>query len=241
MQLLIIQVITFVGLLLVLRALFQRQLSVALARLRRLHEENLAREEELKKELEQAKIDKEKELAKAKEEAEAIIKEAKDKSEKMSLDSQAQAKEIVQKNLEQAKIEQAKLEKELLGKYQERAVELAIRMLQVTFTEQGKEMLQHQLISELLDEMQNLEQEKFTVKTKEIKILSAYPLSKIEREKLLHILCDKVGMAVELQEVNDPGIIMGLVVQIGALTIDGSLRNKLKKIIPYLKTEEPTE
>ena len=42
-------------------------------------------------------------------------------------------------------------------------------------------------------------------------------------------------MEVQLQDTIDPEIIAGLILQVGALTIDGSLRNKLEKAIPYLK------
>jgi F-type H+-transporting ATPase subunit b len=234
-QLLIIQVITFAVLLFVLRILFYKQLGSALARLKNLHEENLAREEELKKELEKARLEKEQELKKAREEADKIIKDSKTKAEKISLDADKQAKEKVESALEQMQQEKEKLEKELLAKYQQHAIDLSLEMLDAVFTDQGREALQHQLIMELIGELKNLEKDKFTVRGKEAKVTSAYPLTDGEKEKLAHILSDKVGERVALQESKDAGIIAGLIINIGALTIDGSLKSKLKKTIPYLK------
>lgn len=234
-QLVIIQVVTFVGLILVLRLLFYRHLDSALTRLKRLHEENLAREEQLKKESENIRQERDLELINAKKEAERIIKEAKDKSAKIGINIEEQAKEQAQRTLERAKVEIKKFENESIDKSQEEAIELSIEILKFTFTRQGKEIFQHQLISELIDEIEKLEPDKFTVKTNQVKLLSAYSLTKEESRKLTRILSDKLGVPVELEEIVDPEIIVGLIIQIGALTIDGSLRNKLKKVIPYLK------
>lgn len=234
-QLLIIQVITFIGIIIVLRVLFHRQLSVALGRLKRLHEENLAREEELKKELEKARQEREAELAKARNEASRMIKEAKDKAEKLSGDIHQHAKEEAERVIERAKLDAKKFENEIISKYQEEAIELSISMLKFTFSQQDKEALQHQLILELIAEIERLEPEKFTVKTKEVKVLSAFGLDKEEKQKLTQVLSEKIGLRVELEEKVDADIIMGMIVQVGAFTIDGSLRNKLKKVIPYLK------
>ena len=237
-QLLIIQAVTFVGLIIVLRVLFYRQLSAALTRLRKLHEENLAREEELKKELENARKEKEAELAKAKLEAEQIIKDTRTKAEKLNEDSRTLAKQEAQKIIEQGKSDLKKLEAELASKYQEEAVDFSVSMLKFTFSQQGKEALQHELLSELIKEIEGLPEDKFSVKSKLAKVLVPSALNAGEKDKLIHALSEKIGLAVDLEESVDPEIIAGLIIQVGALTIDGSLRNKFKKVIPYLKTEK---
>lgn len=237
-QLLVIQVVTFIGIIIVLRILFYRQLNSAVARLKHLHEENLKREEELKKEIEETKSEREKELAKAKEEAAGIIKSAKDRAGKASQDTAMEAREHAKRILEQSKAELKKFENELANKYQDKAVELSSKMLKFAFTEQGREFLQHQLLSEVIDEIKKLEHGKFTVKTKKVEVSSAYPLNKEEKSKISHILSEKVGVGVELHESTEPGLIAGLIIKIGALTIDGSIKNKLKKVIPYIKDEK---
>jgi F-type H+-transporting ATPase subunit b len=233
-QLLIIQAITFLGLILVLRVIFYRQLKTALDRLKRLHEENLAREEQLKEQIEAVRQERELELAKARDKAADIVKDAKDKAEKAGLDVEAQAKEQSKKILEKARLEVNKMRDELFAQSEQEALELSIQMLKAAFTKQGNEVLQHHLIQELLDEIRNLESDRFIVKAKQVKVQSAFVLSPEEKSKLTQILSEKLLLAVELEEALNPEIIAGLIINAGPLTIDGSLRNKLAKIIPYL-------
>jgi len=234
-QLIIIQVITFVMLIFVLRMLFYRQLNSALARLRHLHEENIKREEELKKEIEKTKEERDIELSRAKDEAGQIIKEAKEKAEKTGQNIKDQAKDEAGNILEQSKLQLAALEKSLNSNYQEMALDLSVKMLEVTFTGQGKEGLQRQLIAELIAEIRNIEKDRFTVKSNQVKITSACPLDPQHVEELSGILAEKTGQAVQLKEEIDAKLIAGLVIEIGAFIIDGSLKNKLRKAVPYLK------
>ncbi len=235
LQLLGIQIVTFIVLILILRMLFGRQLNVALTKLRRLHEENLVREEQLKAELEEARLKKEQELAQAKEEADRIVKEAKIKSEKLGADIQKQAREQGQKIMDQSQLELKRLENDLESKYQARAVDLSVKLLKATFTGHGQEILQHQLIAELIDELKKLDKSQFTVKSKEAKVLSAYPLTRDEKASLDSILSEKMGMKIALEETINHDVIAGLIIQIGALTIDGGLKNKIKKVVPFIK------
>jgi len=234
-QLIIIQVVTFIALIIVLRILFHGQLDSALKRLKHLYEENLTKEEELKKRIEEIGVEREKELLKTRELAAAIIKDAKGKAEKAEQDAVLRAKDESKRVLGHAEGESEKMKDKMMAHAHEKAIELSIEMLKATFTDQGKETLQHQLISELIDEIKKVAKDKFTVKTKRVTILSASALKTDEKAKLAQILKDKMNSAVDIDESVDKDIIAGLIIKIGSLTIDGSIRNKLRKVIPYLR------
>jgi len=234
-QIILIQIFTFVALMVALRFLFYHQLNSALARLRILHEENIAREEELKKELDRIKKEKEEEFANAKMESARLIDESKDRALKIGIDMQAEAKLQADRIIERANEESNRMERDIQNAVQAQAIELSGRILKFTFTQQGNEAFQSQMISELIEEIKKLPEDKFTVKEKIIKVSSAFALSKEEKAKLIKILAAKTGQDdIELREAVNADIISGLVIQIGALTIDGSLRSKLKKAIPHV-------
>ena len=222
-----------------LRFLFYRQLNSALGRLRALHEENITREEELKNELQRIKKEKEDELAKAKKESVRLINESKNSAIKIGADMQLEAKAQAETIIERANEESKRMERDLQAIAEAQAIELSVRAFKFIFTQQSGETLQRELISELIDEIEKVPENKFTVKEKVIKVSSAFALTKEEKAKLLKILAAKIGQAgIELHEATNADIIAGLIIQIGALTIDGSLRNKLKKAIAHIKEEK---
>jgi F0F1-type ATP synthase membrane subunit b/b' len=234
-QIILIQIITFAGLVVMLRFLFYRQLNTALGRLRALHEENIAREEELKKELERIKKEKEDELSKAKRDSARLINESKDRAIKIGADMQMEAKAQAGSILERANEESKRMERDLQSMAEAQAIDLSLMAFKLIFTQQSGEALQRELISELIGEIEKVPENRFTVKEHVIKVSSAFALTKEEKARLLKILAVKTGQAdIELRETANADIIAGLIIQIGALTIDGSLRSKLKKAIAHL-------
>lgn len=229
-QLIVIQVITFIAVIFILRMLFYSQLNSALARLNKLHEENLIKEEELKKQLEEAKLERANFIEKAKAEAAAIVKDAKVRAENAASELATKSKGEMEKKFEHVKEEVEKMKVEAEASSNEKASGLALKMLEAVFTDAGRSALQHELISEILEEIKGLEKGKFTVKTKEVDIVTASPLVSEDKTQLAKILSEKIGSRVDVKESVDKGIIAGLVIKIGALTIDGSIRNKLRKI-----------
>ena len=234
-QLLIIQVATFVGLIFVLRMLFYQHLNSALKRLKALHEGNLIKETQLKEELERAKKERLSEVEKGRQEAGAIIETAKKEAEAIRARLQEQTEEQTGAMLRQGKEAIEKLKAELLSEIEERALTLCHQMIQYVFTQVGKEGLQHQFIEELLEELEHIENGRLPRGVDRVKVTSCFPLTEQERKRLTQILSDKIGSLVILEEQSSPVLITGLVVEVGSLVIDGSLRNRLKKIIPYLK------
>jgi F0F1-type ATP synthase delta subunit len=237
-QLLVIQAVTMALLVLGLRFIFYRHLNSALARLKRLHEENLTKEEELKKQLEDAAREREQSLAQAREEAERIVKEAREKMDASVLQSRGEAKLQAQKILDEARREEKLFREEVLARAGHEAAETALRLLRIVFTGESFLTLQTSLIASLLEEVRGLDASKFTVTSGAIKISTAKKLAPGERAAFSKVLEEKIGRGGPIEETLDEELIAGVVIRIGALTLDGSLRNRLEHALPYLKADQ---
>ena len=233
--LLVIQVITFIFLIVVLKALFNKHLNVALTRLKGLHQENLARETELNKKIKEAEEQKRVQIEEAKKEAKQIIEVAKNEAEGLRSNIETDAQHRLKRILQKGKEEIEKANKNLATDIESNALNLSVQMIQHTFSSQGKEALHRQFIEEIISEIQELDDNKFTVKTKDVTVKTSYPLNDKEREDIKKVLSKKLEVAVEVEEKVDEELIVGLLIQIESLIIDGSLRNRLKRIIPHLK------
>lgn len=236
-QLLVIQIGTFIVLLIVLRLLFYRHLNSALRRLRELQEEALIKESQVKEELQRAKEERAVEVQKGKDQARGLIEAAKKETEVLRTKVGEQAKLEREDIISYGKEELEKLKQELLSNIRTRAVKLSVEMIKYTLTEKGMENLQHQLMEELIAEIEKLEKEKFSVKTDKVAVSANFSLTEAERAHLKNVLSAKLGYPVVLKEKIDPEIISGFIIQMGEFVIDASLKNKLHKAIPYLHPE----
>ena len=234
-QLLAIQIVTFVGIIFLLRFLFSRHLKIALDRLNTLHEENLSKEEELNEELRRAKEESQAQIEKGKVEGELIIEEAKKEAARARLSLEEGAKEQAGKIIAAGKIEAEKFRAEMSKDMQGQSVELALKMISELLIEADKIALQYQFVNETIEEISRLPKEQFNVKSKEVKVTSSFPLLDRQKDELKKVLAQKLASEPEIKEHIDPKLIGGLIIEIGGMVIDGTLKNKLQRIIPYLK------
>ena len=234
-QLLAIQIITFVGVVFLLRFLFSRHLKTALARLNTLHEENLAKEEELNEELKRAKEESKAQIQKGKDEAALIIEAAGKEANSIRLNIQEQAKAQAEKIIAEGGVEAEKLKGSVIKDMRSQSIELASKMIDELLSETDKIALQYEFANDIISEISRLPQEQFNIKCGKVKVSSSFLLLEKQREELKGILAEKIGNQIELAEELNPELIGGLIIDIGGMVIDGTLKNKLQRIIDNMK------
>ncbi|MCX5665558.1 MAG: F0F1 ATP synthase subunit delta [Candidatus Omnitrophica bacterium] len=236
-QLIALQIITFIALALLLKMLFSRHLDSALKRLKKLQNETLMRENQLKEELDKAKSDRQAEIDKGKAEARTLVEQAKKEIESMRGGAEEDAKRQEKKVFARGQEELEKLKVKLTQGVEADAMQISMKLIERTFTEKGKDQMQRHFIDELIEDVEKLEKSKFSVKTNKAKIMTSLPLTEKEKDRLKKALCAKMGSDVTITEEKSKGLIMGLIIQLGALEIDGSLSNKLRKALPMIKKD----
>ncbi|MDD5464731.1 MAG: F0F1 ATP synthase subunit delta [Candidatus Omnitrophica bacterium] len=234
-HLLILQFVTFIGIIFLLRFLFARQLKSALERLNILHEENLAKEEELKEELRRAKEESQMQIQQGKDEADLIIEEAGKEAQRIRMNMEAQAKQQADKIVSDGHLEVEKLKVSVIKDIQAQSVELASRMIAQLLTETDKIALQYEFANGVIEEISRLPKEQFNVQGNQVKVVSSFLLLDRQKEALKRVLAQKTGKEIEINEKIDPKLIGGLTVELGGMVIDGTLKNKLQRIIPHLR------
>jgi F0F1-type ATP synthase delta subunit len=235
LQLILLQVVAFVVIVVILNLLFGSQLRNALGRLQTLHQQSLEKEEVLNKEIEKARVQAKNEIDRSQEKARTIIDEAKKSAEQAaeeaSRQAQAQAQKIVQDAVERSK----RLEQEVMGSIEKRAIELSAELIQYTFTAKGQEALHQQFMDELIDELAKVDKERLAVRVETAEVITSAPLTAQERDRLKKILSSKLAYDIPLQETVDPSLIIGMMIKLGGLVADGSLKNKLARAMAGLR------
>ena len=237
-QLLIIQILTFVGLLFVLRLLFHKNLDTALKRLRILQKENLAKETQLKEEIKKAKQDRLVQVEEGRKEAAEIVEIAKKEASQLRVNLKEEGEREARRITQKGKEDIDKLKRNLSEEIDGQAMSLSLQMVKHTFSTDDREVLHRQFIEEVIGQVKNIEDSKFSVKSENITIKTSYPLNDKEKTAIKEVLSKKLGISVKLKEEIDSELIAGLLIQIESLIIDGSLQNRLRKVIQYLKEDK---
>ena len=72
-----------------------------------------------------------------------------------------------------------------------------------------------------------------TFKVKEVNVVSAFPLTRHEKEILGEKLKKKLGANIGLKEALDPKLVAGFMISVGSIVVDASLKYKIQSNIKH--------
>jgi F-type H+-transporting ATPase subunit delta len=219
-----------------LRQFLYKQNSQALERLQQLYQENLKREEDLKNAQEAADQELKEKIAQHNEEIKNLKTAGEVDVQKMHEEILAKAKKEADKIVAEAEGKREQIKASLVSEMEEKALVLAFDIIGQIFTDQVAQGIHHQLTNEFIEEIEKSDGERMQLNVETAEISAPYPLTQDQEENLRNILSTKMGRSVSIKGTIDQEIVAGMVVRLENLVLDGSLRNKLKGTLAYVRS-----
>jgi F0F1-type ATP synthase membrane subunit b/b' len=227
----LLMVIIFVSMIFFLRKILNRNVISATAHLEQLTAEYTKKEDQVRKQLQEAKLKSQEIITnaerEAKKEQEDILTKAREESEHILNEARKKAEEIVS----QADRTRQTLIAEINQKIEHRALERAAELIQQALPEQIREEIHHRWLDELVSSsFEQLERLHVPEGDLQARVVTAFSLTTKQRDALKAKIKQKLGREVKLKEELDSSVIAGLIVNIGSLVLDGSLRFKIQEV-----------
>ena len=223
----VILVVLVVGIRLVLRT----TASKAVARVRQVEEEVRKREEDLRREKDRL----DRELADRKAESERQIEALRDEAKREAVHAKekalSEAKKDAQKIIDQAKANEKKMREHIEREMEEKAVEYGGRIFKLVFSDLVNAELNRIFTGELIDALNEIEPGSITVDTGQALVSTSHALPDETRARLVGVLREKFHEKAEVHETVEEDLMSGIVLKMGSLEIDGSLRNRYQEAV----------
>jgi len=233
----VIHVVVLAALVGLLRLIIVGHARRATARVKQVEDEVRKKEEDIKREIE----DHEKDFSEKKAESERQIQsqrdEAKREASRLKEQSIAEAKKESAKIIEQAHKNEQKLRDQIARQMEEKTVEYGGRVFKLVFSDLMTGDLNKQFINELIDALDEIEKGSITVDSTEAEIIASHPLDQAQKQRLETILREKFNEKATIRETTDEALLAGLILKMGSLEIDGSLRNRYQEAVSEVKKE----
>jgi ATP synthase F1 delta subunit len=229
-SIILLLVILFGGMIFFLRKILTQNVMAATQHIEGLSQDYAQKQAELTRQLGEAKQKSEEMLRSAQEEVQRsktqIIKDAEAERDRILQQTHTKSEELIQK----AERSRQLLLDEINERIAKEAVNKACELIHDSLPEKLRLDIHQNWIADLMEGgFEQFERLKVPKDLKEVKIISAFPLSAEQRKNLTRKLKDVLKRDIVLQEEVDPKMVAGFVVTIGSLVLDGSLRNKVQE------------
>ena len=223
------EVIIFIFLVFLLRRVLSRNITSATQRLDTLTKDYMAKQEDVQKKLDEVKDIYQKKIAEAKEEAEKIRLEAQrqanDERDKIIKKTRLETEEMIK----QAQKARESLIVDMERQIKSKAVDAACGLMDKVLSEELRFMIHEYMMRQFLDtglsSISNIEN---IDDVSGAKITTAFKLDDNAQKIISSKIKEKTGKDIVFSQEEDSSLIAGLVITIGSLVIDGSLKWMIK-------------
>jgi len=209
----------------------------ATTRVKQVEDEVRKKEEDIKREIEEHEKDFSEKKAEAERQLQSQREEAKREASRLKEQSIAEAKKESQKIIEQAHKNEQKIREQIARQMEEKTVEYGGRVFKLVFSDLMTGDLNKQFINELIDALDEIEKGAITVDSAEATIITSHPLQADQKQRLESVLREKFNEQTTITESTDETLLGGLILKMGSLEIDGSLRNRYQEAVNEVKKE----
>ncbi|MFH1190248.1 MAG: F0F1 ATP synthase subunit delta [Candidatus Omnitrophota bacterium] len=229
-SLIILQLIIFGGLIFMLKRILTNNITSATQHIDSLNQDYTKKMDDLNKREEEAQGKVQEILGRSQEEADRlrtqIMKDTEAEKDRIIRQARTQGEEMIK----QADRSRQSLISEMEERISKEAVNKACDLIHAVLPEEVKKSAHAQWVQDVVKSgFSKLDRLRIPEDVHEITVTSAFPLADGERKVLARALKDVLNRDVALKEDVDPKLVAGLVISIGSIVLDGSLRNKVKE------------
>lgn len=230
-SLVLLQIFVFAGLGFFLRHLLTRNVTDATAHLAGMTKTYEQKEQEIQKKLQEAQKKYDNAVKDAQKEAEGmkkkLMQEIDAEREKVINEAHKQSESIIERAHKTAEV----IERELEQKINERALERAQELIGKVFPEEVCRQIHAFWMGSLIaDTLNVLEKLNVSEEVQAAELVSAFALTPEDKGRIVDKIEKKLGRKIEIKEAIKPELIAGVIVNLGALVLDGSFIGKLREV-----------
>ncbi len=195
------------------------------------------KEEDIKREISDHEKDFNEKKVEADRQLQAQRDEAKREAARLKEQSISEAKKESHKIIEQAHKSEKKIKDQIARQMEEKTVEYGGRVFKLVFSDLMTGELNKQFINELVDALDEIEKGTIVVDAPQADIITSHPMEDAQKKRLEAVLKDKFNDEATISETTDETLLGGLILKMGSLEIDGSLKNRYKEAVEEVKKE----
>lgn len=227
-SLILFQIIVFMGLIFMLRKIMSQNVISATRHIDELNHDYVKKDEEISRRLEETKQKSEQIIRSAQEDAEKTRAQSAKESEEEKEQILKQARLKSEEMIAQAEKSRNALLSEMDARIAKETVNKAVELIHDVLPDKFKRIVHAEWVDELINgEFKQLRNISIPDDVSEIKVVSAFPFTDNQREKLSHKLASVLNRKITLKEEIQPKLVAGLIIIVSSLVFDGSLKNKI--------------